>query len=225
MRRVINTNLLEVAEYAIRKMEKKAFIPAGPGGAMAMAPPGMDPAAMGAAAGAMPPMDPAMMGGAPPMDPAMAGAAPPMDPAMMGGMPPMDPAMMGMDPAAMGGMPPMDPAAMAGGPVMLNLEDLREVVKEVKGGDGDSGNDEIIERLDMLEEQVGQILEALNIPEEVEQGTDTEAEIPAAEAEAAMAQDPAMLAAILGGGGGMETQANAKPKGAKLSSVVKRLRK
>jgi hypothetical protein len=87
-----------------------------------------------------------MMGGAmPPMDPAMlAGAMPPMDPAMMGGaMPPMDPAMMGgamppMDPAMMGAMPPEAPPMGEGQPVVLSLDDLRAILKEV-GAEADKG--------------------------------------------------------------------------------------
>ena len=166
----------------LNMLDKESFVPPTPAVDPNAAPP-VDPAVMG-----MPPADPAAMG-MPPVDPAMAGM-PPVDPAAMG-MPPMDPAAMGMppmDPAAMG-MPPMDPAAMgmppvpgaeAGIPVMLNMEDLKAVMEEAKGG----------ERLDLIENMLTKVMHAMNIPVP---------EIPEAPAEEGLAAEAAPEAAPEGG--------------------------
>jgi len=110
------------------------------------------------AAAGMPPemgmMDPAMMGG-------MAGAPAPM--------PPMDPAMMGMPPGPMSPMPP-EPGADA---VMLNLEDLRLVVREIidefQGGGGkkkapsqkQTDGKETDARISRLEQQIEEMASAM----------------------------------------------------------------
>lgn len=153
---MIDAKLLAAARGNLGRLRKVAFNPMTPEAQAAMQqppppapPPGpaMDPAMMGMPPmGAPPPMDPAMMGAPPPMDPAMMGAPPPMDPAAMGMPPPgMDPAMMGgmppppMDPAMMGVPPP--PPAEGGMPIMMTLDDLKAILKEVKGDSGSGEGD------------------------------------------------------------------------------------
>lgn len=166
---MMDPRLFKQAREGIARLEKLGFTVMTPEaqaaaaqqGAMPPGAPPMDPAATGAAM--PPPMDPAAMGAVPP---------PPMDPAAMGGMPPppMDPAAMGavppppMDPAAMGGMPPIPQD-----PVILSLEDLKAIMKEMAGGKEESlGNAEVIgainDRLDKVTEALNQFMSIAGIP-------------------------------------------------------------
>jgi hypothetical protein len=164
-------------------LSKEAYAPPMPaGGGMDMTG-GMpqDPAMMAAA---MPPAGAPMGGGAAPMDPgAMGGAMPPggapMDPSMVGGLPPSG--MPPMDPS-MGGAPPMDPSMGGMPPIMLSAQDLQMLIEQAATGagtapeappeeapaedpaaDGRVTNKELMERVDSLENMLGQVMSALNI--------------------------------------------------------------
>jgi hypothetical protein len=113
---------------------------------------GMDPMAMGGMGG---------MGGAP---------TPPMDPSMVGGLPPQ-----GMPPMPGGGAPGGDP--MAGMPIMLTAEDLQALVEQAAAGaasaeapaepdeepSGRVTNKALLERVNGIEDMLGQLMSHFNI--------------------------------------------------------------
>lgn len=133
-------------------------------------------------AAAMPAAGAPMGGGAAPMDPGAMGGMPPggapMDPSMVGGLPPG-----GMPP--MGGAPPMDPSMGGMPPIMLSAQDLQILIEQAAGAgappapeaapapeeapaedpaaDGRVTNKELMERVDNMENMMGQIMAALNI--------------------------------------------------------------
>lgn len=140
------------------------------------------------------------------MDPAM------MDPAMMGA-PPMDPAM--MDPAMTappgGEMPMEDPAAAMGTPVTLTLEDLQQVMTEMKaaeeGGEGEpkrATNKQIMKEITGLKDSIAALAAASGVQLPAgDVGTDGDVSATAATANP---EDIAAVAdemAAMGGGGDM----------------------